>query len=317
MGHAHDASMLSDRPDAVRRGRTNSDYRYVALPHWALLMPGLSDAALRVYALLLAHVNAADEDQVVWPQQQSLAAMLGRHRNTISRAIRELSAAGLVEVAVERYGPNRSRRRNVYTVHTIPPDDLRVPTSVAEWYAEQPRPEPALTNRRDRKRAGQSGRTNFGASGRTISGASGRTTRGAGTKQKRNYLKRENPPTPRANADRPRPLAVAEVAESVVSGIAEVAESVARDVAEVASSVAESVTHDVAEVAERADSDAAESADSVAEVSGDHTPPPAAVTIAEIRNVLAAMQRQQRSKRTPRYRTERAQTRTDARTAGK
>src|SRR5690606_3829585 len=190
MGQSHASCMLSER-DAVRRGR-GSDYRYVALPQWVLLKPELSAVALRVYALLLAHVNAADDDPVAWPQQQTLAAMLGCHRNTISRAIRELSAAGLVEVAVERYGPNRSRRRNVYTVHTIPPDDHRGPTSVAEWYAEQ-RPEPALTNRRDRKRAGHPGRTKNGASGRTISSASGRTTRGAGTRQKGNYLKGKTP----------------------------------------------------------------------------------------------------------------------------
>ena len=313
MGKSHDASMLSERPDAVRRGRGSGDYRYVALPQWALLMPGLSDVALRVYALLLAHVNAADDDPVAWPQQQTLAAMLGCHRNTISRAIRELSAAGLVEVAVERYGPNRCRKRNVYTVHTIPPDDLRVPTSVAEWYAEQPRPEPALTNRRARKSAGHPGRTKNGASGRTISSASGRTTRGAGTKQKGNYLKGENPPTPRADADGPRPPRPAWCGEC---------DTRTRHRTEVGDDgrertrrcprchpLAVGSASNVTEVA----SNVTEVASNVTEVSGDHTPP-AAVTIAEIRNVLA-MQRQ-RSPRSPRYRTERAQTHADARSAG-
>lgn len=328
--NAHDASMLSERPDEVRRGRGSGDCRYVALPQWVLLKPELSDIALRVYALLLAHVNTADERHEVWPQQQSLAAMLGRHRNTISRAIRELVQAGLVEVSVERYGPNRSRRRNVYTVHVSPPDSHRGPTSVAEWHAEQPRPEPAPTNRRDRKRAGQSGRTNFGASGRTISGASGRTTRGAGTNQRKNELK--NPPTPRhrhralpsANADRPRPLSRPawcgtcnertrhrmEVGDDGREQTRRcprchplaVAEVASNDVAEVASSVAESVTN-------------AESADSVAATNSSATNDVAEV-IADLRNVLSAIQRQQRSKRTPRYRTERAQTHADARTAG-
>ena len=323
--NAHDASMLSDRPDEVRRGR-GSDYRYVALPQWALLMPGLSDAAVRVYALLLAHVNTTDGDQVAWPQQQSLAAMLGRHRNTISRAIRELVQAGLVTVTVERYGPNRSRRRNVYTVHTIPPDSHRGPTSVAEWHAEQ-RPEPTTTtNRRDRKRAGHPGRTKNDASGRTTRGASGRTTRGAGTNQRKNELK--NPPTPhRANADGPRPLSrpawcgtcdartrhrtvISDDGRErtrrcprchpLVAEVAEVAESA--NVAERAVSVAERAASGIAEVAE------------VAERSP-RTPSPA-VVIEEVRNVLAAIQRQQRSKRAPRCHTERAETRTDARTAG-
>lgn len=354
--NAHDASMLSDRPDEVRRGRGSGsgDYRYVALPQWALFMP-LSDAALRVYALLLAHVNSTDGDQVAWPQQQSLAAMLGRHRNTISRAIRELVQAGLVTVTVERYGPNRSRRRNVYTVHTNPPDSHRGPTSVAEWYAEQ-RPEPTTTtNRRDRKRAGHPGRTKNGASGRTIRGASGRTTRGAGTNQRKNELK--NPPTPhRANADGPRPLSrpawcgtcdartrhrmevgddgrertrrcprchplVAEVAESVTNDVAESADSVAESasVAEVAE-VAESVTNvaeSVASVAETTEvANVAESAVSVAETTNVAESANVAEVIADLRNVLSAIQRQQRSKRAPRCRTERAETRTDARTAG-
>src|SRR5690606_35639872 len=131
-------------------------------------------------------------------------------------------------------------------------------------------------------------------------------------------------PHRRADAGRSRPLAVAEVAESVVSSIAEAASSVAESVvnAESADSVAE-VAESVAEFAESAEVASsvaecvvnAESAE-VAEVSGDHTPPPpAAVTIAEIRNVLAAMQRQ-RSRRSPRYRTERAQTHAEARSAG-
>ncbi|MBN3585691.1 helix-turn-helix domain-containing protein, partial [Algoriphagus aestuarii] len=81
--------MVPALPDEIRRGRT-SRWRYVPLPQWALLMADLSDAALRVYALLLAHVNAADGDGEAWPQQQSLAAMLGRHRNSIGRAIKEL-----------------------------------------------------------------------------------------------------------------------------------------------------------------------------------------------------------------------------------
>lgn len=55
---APSAPSVPTLPDEIRRGRT-SRWRYVTLPQWALLMPGLSDAALRVYALLLAqHVPA-------------------------------------------------------------------------------------------------------------------------------------------------------------------------------------------------------------------------------------------------------------------
>src|SRR5690606_20769144 len=161
-------------------------------PQWALLMPNLSDAALRVYALLLAHVNATDGDREAWPQQQSMAAMLGRHRNSIGRAIKELAEAGLVDVEVERYGTNNSRRRNIYIVHELPPGDYDGPASITEWYAAHPRPEPEPINRRDRKTAGQPGRTKNSASERTNSRASEGTADSAGMKLKRNETKGES-----------------------------------------------------------------------------------------------------------------------------
>ena len=185
------ASMVPALPDEIRRGRT-SRWRHVNLPQWALLMTDLSDAALRVYALLLAHVNAADGDGEAWPQQQAMAAMLGRHRNSIGRAIRELARAGLIDVEVERYGTNNSRRRNIYIVHELPPEGRHDgPASITEWYAAHPRPEPEPINRRDRKTAGQLGRTKNSASGGTNTSASGGNADSAGIKLKMNKTKEE------------------------------------------------------------------------------------------------------------------------------
>lgn len=152
---------MSDQPlpDKVRRGRI-SRWRFTQTPQWALLMAELSDPGYRIYSLLLAHVNSEDDDGEVWPQQQTLAQMLDRHRNSISRVItQELGPLGLVDVEVERYGTNNTRRRNIYTVHEVPPDDFEGWASLKEWYAAHPRPEPAPTNRRERKTAGQPGRT--------------------------------------------------------------------------------------------------------------------------------------------------------------
>lgn len=190
MGKNRGASMVPALPDEIRRGRT-SRWRHVALPQWALLMTDLSDAALRVYALLLAHVNAADGDGEAWPQQQSMAAMLGRHRNSIGRAIKELSEMGLIDVEVERYGTNNSRRRNIYIVHELPPEGHDGPASIAEWYAAHPRPEPEPINRRDRKTAGHPGRTKNSASGGTNTSASGDTANCAGINLRRNEPKEE------------------------------------------------------------------------------------------------------------------------------
>lgn len=200
-------AMVPALPDEIRRGRT-SRWRHVTLPQWALLMPDLSDAALRVYALLLAHVNAADGGGEAWPQQQSLAAMLGRHRNSIGRAIRELSEVGLIDVTVERYGANNSRRRNIYIVHELPPDGYDGPASTAEWYAAHPRPEPEPINRRGRKTAGQPGRTKNGASGGTNDGASGRTTDSAGTR-----YKDESSSSPYPSSSAPQPAVEASTKE--------------------------------------------------------------------------------------------------------
>lgn len=178
-------------PDKVRRGRT-SRWRFTQTPQWVLLMAELSDPGYRIYSLLLAHVNITDDDGEVWPQQQTMAEMLDRHRNSISRVItKELVPLGLVDVEVERYGTNNSRRRNIYTVHELPPDGFDGWASIAEWYAAHPRPEPAPTNRRDRKNAGHPGRTKNSASGRTTDGASTRTKNSAVTRRRKNKTKEE------------------------------------------------------------------------------------------------------------------------------
>lgn len=182
-------------PDKVRRGRV-SKWKFTQTPQWALLMAELSDPGFRVYSLLLAHVND-DDDGEVWPQQQTMADMLARHRNSISRVItKELVPLGLVDVEVERYGTNNTRRRNIYTVHELPPDGFNGWASITEWYAAHPRPKPEPINRRERKTAGQPGRTKNGASGRHTDGASGRTENGAGTRRRMNKTKGDSSPLP-------------------------------------------------------------------------------------------------------------------------
>lgn len=194
-------------PDKIRRGRV-SRWRFTQTPQWVLLMSELSDAGYRIYSLLLAHANVLDDDGEVWPQQQTLADMLDKHRNSISRVItKELGPLGLADIEVERYGTNNTRRRNIYIVHELPPDGFTGWASIEEWYKAHPRPEPAPANRRERKTAGQAGRTKNGASGRTSSGASGRTENSAVTRGRGNEMKGEasSSPTP-PSPDTPPPL---------------------------------------------------------------------------------------------------------------
>lgn len=110
------------------------------------------------------------------------------------------------------------------------------------------------------------------------------------------------------------PLAV----ERAVNEVAEVAESVtnAESVASVAETTEVANVAEVAEVAESAERAASGIAE-VAETTNVAESASVAEVIADLRNVLSAIQRQQRSKRTPRCHTRRAQMRSDARTAGK
>src|SRR5690606_33729339 len=77
-------------------------------------------------------------------------------------------------------------------VHELPPGDYDGPASITEWYAAHPRPEPEPINRRDRKTAGQPGRTKNSASERTNTSASEGTADSAGMKLKRNETKGES-----------------------------------------------------------------------------------------------------------------------------
>ncbi|MEU6221866.1 hypothetical protein ABZ845_30865 [Streptomyces sp. NPDC047022] len=125
------------QPDEFRAGR-RSRFRIVQTGQWALLMSGLSDAGYRLYSLMRAHVSTERGDDVVWPSQQSLADMLDKRPEAVSRVLnKELIPFGLVDVDPQRYGTNNSRKRNVYTVHEEPPPGWEGYASIQEWYAAQ------------------------------------------------------------------------------------------------------------------------------------------------------------------------------------
>ncbi|MCX4547239.1 helix-turn-helix domain-containing protein [Streptomyces sp. NBC_01565] len=128
---------LDGPPVELRAGR-RSRFKFAAAPQWVLLMTELSHPAFRLYCVLLAHVNASRDDGLVWPQQKTLAKLLGYSRRaSLDPLFKALVALGLVEVDVKRYGQNKSRRRNVYTVHEEPPADWSGWASLQEFYAEE------------------------------------------------------------------------------------------------------------------------------------------------------------------------------------
>ncbi|AVZ78008.1 hypothetical protein SLUN_38940 (plasmid) [Streptomyces lunaelactis] len=128
---------LDGPPVEFRRGR-RSRYKFTMTPQWVLLMTELSHPAFRLYCLMLAHVSSERDDQLVWPQQKTLAKMLGYSRRaSVDPLIKLLVKLQLIEVEEKRYGHNNSRRRNVYTVHEEPPANWKGWASLQEFYAAE------------------------------------------------------------------------------------------------------------------------------------------------------------------------------------
>ncbi|MEU9497014.1 hypothetical protein AB0D73_35295 [Streptomyces sp. NPDC048215] len=129
------------RPERFRPGR-RSRFKTAQTAQWALLMQALSDAGYRTYSLMCAHVSSTRDDTDVWPQQKTLAQMMGKRPEAVSRVVnKELIPLGLIEVDTERYGHNNTLRRNIYTVHEEPPPGWEGVASLQEWYAARKKEE--------------------------------------------------------------------------------------------------------------------------------------------------------------------------------
>lgn len=90
---------------------------FVQIPQWILFHPNLSSTAIRIYGVLHSYLSHTRGDALAWPKQETIAKLSGGiHRNTVSRAIKELEEHGLVEVRTQRYAHNNVRRCNVYAV---------------------------------------------------------------------------------------------------------------------------------------------------------------------------------------------------------
>lgn len=149
----------------ARKGRRAP---FTQVPEWVMLHPELSDTGYRVYCILLAHVNGQKGDGRAYPGQKAVGLMINRHRNTIGKVINdELQPLGMVEVEVERYGTNSSRRRNVYIVHELPPEEYAGVDSITDWHEAHG------------KNAGRFGGTPHSASGGTEEKSSGGTQESA------------------------------------------------------------------------------------------------------------------------------------------
>jgi hypothetical protein len=111
---------------------------------WVLLAP-IPDRAVRVYALLRAHVNHARKDNEAWPSQEKLAAALGLSKpDDIGKSIKILEGIGAVR---KKYRTGRKGRYAVYVVRLHAPagytglrsaaDDLHRPGAIEQLVEER------------------------------------------------------------------------------------------------------------------------------------------------------------------------------------
>ena len=107
--------------------------RFAIVPEWVLDLE-VSDAALRLYALLLRYGGTSGSRM---PSRRLLAERMRRSVDSVDRAMRDLETAGLVRVERRRRG--RENLTNRYHVRTTNPADRRPPAVVAERAAEADR----------------------------------------------------------------------------------------------------------------------------------------------------------------------------------
>jgi hypothetical protein len=107
--------------------------RFAIVPEWVLDLD-VSDAALRLYALLLRYGGTSGSRM---PSRRLLAERMRRSVDSVDRAMRDLETAGLVRVEHRRRG--RANLTNRYHVRTTNPADRRPAAAVAERAAEADR----------------------------------------------------------------------------------------------------------------------------------------------------------------------------------
>lgn len=94
------------------------EVHFAIVPEW-VIDAGVSDAAFRLYSVLLRYGNGTGQRM---PSRRLLASRLHRSMDSIDRAMRELESVGIV--VVERRRRGRQNLTNRYHVRTTPPAGL-------------------------------------------------------------------------------------------------------------------------------------------------------------------------------------------------
>jgi hypothetical protein len=142
-----------------------AEQRFAVVPEW-MLDADVSDAAFRLYAVLARYGNTSG---VRMPGRALLARRLRKSVDTVDRALRELTTAGVLEI--ERRQDGSRHLTNRYHLRTVDP------TGSSRTDAATPSPEPqvdrtgsrtgAATPRPDQPRTESDGRSSAATPGRT------------------------------------------------------------------------------------------------------------------------------------------------------
>jgi hypothetical protein len=123
----------ADDDDVIEVHMAGDIAPWVMVPQWLLF--AVSGNAVKVYALLLGHVNGARGDRMAYPTREQLRhAFPGlKQARTITTYIAELVEAGALDV-VQTYSSAGMRSRNRYILRHNPPDAFTGPRSVGEFH---------------------------------------------------------------------------------------------------------------------------------------------------------------------------------------
>lgn len=125
--------------DDVDRGpsiEVEAGQRFALVPEWVLFAPGVSHAAVRVYAAL-ACIWSDWTTGECWPSRDTVAQRLGVSTDTVDRAVKQLVEVGAVRVEA-RYRPDGSRASNKLWLRRQQPAQLPLPLRTAADGASAP-----------------------------------------------------------------------------------------------------------------------------------------------------------------------------------
>lgn len=130
-----------DFEDELEIALANDVAPWVMTPQWILL--AASGNAVKLYGLLLGHVNQGRGDHTAYPLVKDLCLWMGfspKQSRSVKKYADELVELGAVKV-IQRYDVRGMRTRNKYILHHNPPAGFKGDRSIPEFYRRRKKEE--------------------------------------------------------------------------------------------------------------------------------------------------------------------------------